>query len=121
MDVRGVRKKIIKSDMPNCCQCVKSKWDFNFKWNGVFWCQLVACGYNQVPGIDYNDNFSPVVNDVTFRILFAAMLAWNHQGQEYWYWNWVLHGDLKEEIMEIPEGMDAAKEECFSLTKQFMV
>jgi len=29
----------------------------------------VCLGYSQVPGVDFSDNFAPVVNDVTFRIV----------------------------------------------------
>ena len=75
MDVRGVWKKISKSEMPAGRRCVKSKWVFKIKRNGVFRARLVACGYSQVPGLDFNDSFAPVVNDVTFQILLVAMLC----------------------------------------------
>ncbi len=38
---------------------------FKVKRNGIDHAQLVEKGYAQVPGLDYTDNFSPVVNDVT--------------------------------------------------------
>jgi hypothetical protein len=34
----------------------------------------VACGYSQVPGIDFSESFAPVLNDVSFII---AKLVWN--------------------------------------------
>ena len=44
-----------------------SKWVFKIKPSGVYRARLVALGYSQVPGIDFTDNFAPVVNDVTLR------------------------------------------------------
>ena len=38
---------------------------------------MVALGYNQVPGVDFTDNFSPVVSDVTIKILIAIILKKN--------------------------------------------
>jgi hypothetical protein len=78
----------------------------------------VPCGYNQVPGLDFNDSFVPVVNDVTFRILLVAMIVWNFNAKIVDVETAFLHRGLMEEIfMEIPEGMDAAKEDCLSLSK----
>ena len=31
-------------------------------------------GYTQIPGIDHEDNFSPVINEVTMRIVLVMML-----------------------------------------------
>jgi hypothetical protein len=66
MNLCGVWKKINKSEMPNGCLCVKSKWVFKIMQNGVFRSRLAACGYSQVPGFDFNDSFVPVVNVVIF-------------------------------------------------------
>ena len=52
---------------------MKCKWVFKIKCNGTFRARLVACGYSQIPGVDYSGNYSPVVNDVTFRML---LLVW---------------------------------------------
>ena len=78
----------------------------------------MACGYSQVLGLNFNDSFAPVVNDVTFQILLVAMLVWNLKAKIIDVETAFLHGDLKEEIfMEIPKGMDADKEDCLSLNK----
>jgi hypothetical protein len=67
MNMRGVWKKISKSEMSVGRRCVKRKWVFNIKRNGVFRAQLMACGYSQVPGLDFNDSVTSVVNDVSFE------------------------------------------------------
>ena len=47
--------------------------------NGVYHARLVALGYNQIPGVDYFDNYAPVVNDTTFSCLLvlASTKKWN--------------------------------------------
>jgi hypothetical protein len=50
---------------------------FKIKRNGMFRAQLVACGYSQVPGVNFQESFAPVINDVTFCILLIMMLTWN--------------------------------------------
>ena len=64
-----------RSSMPSNRRCVKCKWVFKIKRNGVFRARLVACGYSLIPGVDFTDNYSPVVNDVTFRLM---LLLWIH-------------------------------------------
>jgi hypothetical protein len=43
-----------------------SEEDASMKRNGIFRARLVACGYSQVPGIDFNENYASVINDVSF-------------------------------------------------------
>jgi hypothetical protein len=64
MEDKGVYKKIEKWELPSNCVCVK-KMDIQIKWNGIFWALLVACGYSQIPRIDLQESFAPVINDVT--------------------------------------------------------
>ena len=60
--------------MPNRKRCVKHKWVFKVKRNGIFQARLVACGYSQIPGVDFGDHFAPVVNDVSYRMMIAIMM-----------------------------------------------
>ncbi len=62
-----------RSEMPSNWRCVKSKWVFKIKRVGRFRARLVACGYSQIPGVDYTDNYSPVINDNTFRLMILAL------------------------------------------------
>jgi hypothetical protein len=118
MNVRGFQKKIRKYEMPNDPPCIKSKWVFKIKRNGIFRDRLVACGYSQVPGLDFNESFDSVLNDMTLRILLIDMLVWNLKAKIVDVETEFLHGDLKEEVfMKIPEGMYAAKGYCFYLNK----
>jgi Reverse transcriptase (RNA-dependent DNA polymerase) len=106
MNLHGVWKKVNKEEMPVGHRCVKSKWVFKVKQNGVFRARLVACGYSQVPGVNCNDSFAPVVNNVSFRVLLIAKIGWNLKARIIGVETAFLHGDLKEEIfMEIPPEM----------------
>jgi len=83
MEAHQVWKKIDKAEMEEGRRCVKHKWVFDIKRNGVFRARLVACGYSQIAGVDFNEIYSPVVNDTTVRmVLVMAMemgleFTWN--------------------------------------------
>ena len=62
---------------------------------------------HSIPGMDFTDNYSPVVNDVTFRVVVARMLIENLKGKVVDIDNAFLNGDLEHEMyMKIPEGYD---------------
>jgi hypothetical protein len=66
MHTRKVLKKINRSQIPHVRRCVKKhKWVFKIKHSGAFRGRLVACGYSQIPGVDYTKNYTPVISDVT--------------------------------------------------------
>ena len=44
------------------------KWIFKVNRDGTHRARLVVLGYSQIPGIDFTENFAPVVNDMMFRI-----------------------------------------------------
>jgi hypothetical protein len=79
---------------------------------------LVACGYSQIPGVDFNESFDSVVNDVSFRIIISAKLLWNLQASIVDVETAFLHGDLQEEIyMNVPKGMSQDDNTCLLLKK----
>ena len=60
-----------------------------------------------VSGVDFTDNYSPVVNDVTFRVVVARMIIEKLKGKVVDIDNAFLNGDLEHEIyVKIPEGYD---------------
>jgi hypothetical protein len=66
MDKQQVWEIIKKEDIPEDRRTIKCKWIFKIKQHGIFIERLVACGYSQIPGIDFNESFAPVINDVSF-------------------------------------------------------
>jgi hypothetical protein len=77
---KAVWHQVKTSELPESCKPIGSKWVFKTKKNGVYHARLVALGYNQIPGVDFFDNFAPVVNDTTFRCL----LVWQLQKSGTW-------------------------------------
>ena len=57
--------------------------------------------------MDFPDNYSPVVNNVAFRVVVARILIKNLKGEVMDIDNAFLNGDLQHEIyMKITEGYD---------------
>ena len=102
----GVWKKIRRTEKPKDRQCVRYKWVFKLKRNGICRAQLVACGYSQIAGIDFTENFAGVINDVTYQLMFIMQLVKGYRAILIDIETAFLNGDLDEEIyMDIPQGM----------------
>ncbi len=101
-----VWRRTNKRNIPSNHRCIKCKWVFKIKRNGVFRARLVACGYSQIPGVDFSENFSPVVHDITFRLLIKVMILCGYSAKIADVETAFLHGRLEEEIyMDCPPGM----------------
>ena len=120
----GVWRHVKRNDHPNDHRLVGCRWVFKVKRNGVYHSRLVAKGFSKIPCVEFTDNYSPVVNDVTFRVVVARKIIENMKGKVVHIDNAFLNGDLKHEIyMKIPEGYDEVinprvdKEYCLILQK----
>ena len=90
---------------------VGCKWIFKIKAGipGVekarYKARLVAKGYSQVPGVDFNDIFSPVVKHSSIRVLLALVAMHDLELEQLDVKTAFLHGELQEDIyMQQPEG-----------------
>ena len=120
MNQRGVWRHRKRSEIPGDRRCVKCKWVFKIKRNGVYRARLVACGYTQIPGVDFTDAFSPVIHDTTWRILLICKLLWGLHACLIDVETAFLHGDLTNDIyMDCPEGMTGVNNavDCLELLK----
>ena len=120
----GVWRHASRKDCPQGHRLVGHRWVFKVKHNYVYHARLVAKGFSQIPGVDFTDNYSPVVYDVTFRVVVARILIENLKGKVVDTDSAFLNGDLEHEMyMMIPEGYDEVinkdvdKEDCLILQK----
>lgn len=75
--------------------------------------RVVAKGYSQVEGIDYNEVFSPVVKHVTIRLLLCLVVNQDMDLEQLDVKTVFLHGNLEERIlMEQPEGYNKGNKVC---------
>jgi Reverse transcriptase (RNA-dependent DNA polymerase) len=118
MKKKEVWEVMKKEDIPQNRRTIKCKWIFKITRNEVFRARLVDCGYSQITGVNFNESFGPVVNDVSFRIMLIAKLIWDLQANIVDVDTAFLHGDLKEEIyMNVPESMQQGSNSCLLLKK----
>nr|AAT44282.1 putative polyprotein [Oryza sativa Japonica Group] len=90
---------------------IRCKWIFKRK-EGMspsdearYKARLVAKGYSQIPGIDFNDVFSPVVKHSSIRTLLGIVAMHDYELEQMNVKTAFLHGELEEDIyMEQPEG-----------------
>ena len=116
MNERKVWRKIKRNQMEKGRRCIKNKWIFKIKRNGTYRARLVACGYSQIPGVDFTESFAPVIHDITWRILLIIKMLWDLDTKIVDVETAFLWGDLEEKIyMNCPEGMPHFDDECLLL------
>ena len=94
----GVWRKVGSTSIPSGRRLVGCHWVFKIKCNRVYCARLVAKGLSQIPGLDFTDKFSPVVNDVTFRVVLTQMIIEKWDAKIVDIDNAFLNGDLEHEI-----------------------
>ena len=88
-------------DTPPGANIIGSRWVYKCKTHDnelIFKAHLVARGYNQIKGIDYDDTFAPVVRLASVRLFFLIAAV---QDFEIFHFNVnsaFLQGNLEEVI-----------------------
>ena len=97
-------------ELPKGRKAVGSRWLFKVKHHGDgrlerYKCRLVAKGYSQLYGADYDETFAPVVRFSSIRTLLSFAVQNNLHVHQMDVVTAFLNGHLEEEIyMEQPEG-----------------
>jgi hypothetical protein len=93
-------------------KAVKSKWVFKLKADGRHHTRLVAKGFTQIPGLDYDETFSPVARFESLRLLLALAALEDWEVHQMDVKSAFLNGVLDEEIyMEQPQGFTSTGNE----------
>lgn len=97
-------------DLPQGRTLVDNKWVFALKRdsdNNIkrYKCRLVAKGFSQKAGIDFNETFSPVIKHSTLRLFFSIAAETNEALEHIDVETAFLNGVLEEEVfMRQPDG-----------------
>jgi hypothetical protein len=102
---------VIVENLPSGQKAIGSRLVFKIKWLGDgsierYKARLVAQGFSQIPGLDFDETFAPVVKLTSVRVLCALAvrlkLHFHHLDVDTAF----LNGDLDEELyMRLPQGI----------------
>lgn len=96
--------------LPKGRKPISCKWVFKIKYSSTgeidkYKARLVARGFTQEKGFDYNETYSPTAKLTTFRVLLAIALHFDYHIHQMDVKCAFLNGHLNEEIyMNQPEG-----------------
>ncbi|KAI7942641.1 hypothetical protein MJO28_012668 [Puccinia striiformis f. sp. tritici] len=95
---------------PQKRKIIKSKWVFKVKRRPdrsiqKLKARLVAMGYSQIHGLDYDEVFSPTLRLETLRLIFSLLASRNWKGRQVDFKTAFLNGHLDHTVyMEQPPG-----------------
>jgi len=103
----GVWEEVDMKDLPVGRKLVGSRWVFKVKRNSDgsverFKARIVAKGYSQVEGLDYDETFAPVTRYDSLRLIIALALHLGLDMSQADIKSAFLNGDLNEEVWMMP-------------------
>lgn len=110
LKVKGVYESVTK--IPDGHRAVQSKWVLHIKCdkdNSISWfkARLIAKGFTQIPGQDFNHTFAPVARWDSIRTILTIATINDYELQQLDIKTAYLNGPLDEEIyMNAPPGLD---------------
>ncbi|UYV60366.1 hypothetical protein LAZ67_1000955 [Cordylochernes scorpioides] len=106
---------------PVNAKVVKSKWVFKISKDQekkTYKARLVAMGYNQIPGRDYNESFSPVIKNATLRTILSMAATKDSVIKLFDVKAAYLNGNIENTIfMEQPAGFVQDRNKVCKLNK----
>jgi Reverse transcriptase (RNA-dependent DNA polymerase) len=119
---KGVWTIIPKSDVPSNRKVLGNRWVFVQKDDGRFQARTVAKGFSQIPGKDFQENHSPVVNDTTFHCILALKILLKLEAGQFDIETAFLYGDLEETLwMELPDGHIEYLKELYGKGQHYVI
>ncbi|SGY58053.1 BQ5605_C006g04336 [Microbotryum silenes-dioicae] len=112
LDAMARHQVLIDSDLPSGARALGSKWVFTRKENAQgevtrHKARLVAQGFAQRPGIDYNETFAPVARQSTILSLVGTATAQGLFLEQFDFDSAFLNGTMTEMVyMKYPKGWD---------------
>ena len=110
---KDVVEYVKRSSMPKGSNVVSVRWVYDIKLETDmetvkrYKARLVARGFTQRYGVDYDDIFAPTMNIKSMRILLALAARDGIEVQQYDVSNAFLHASLDKDVfIEQPEGYD---------------
>ena len=85
-------------DPPEGAKVIGCKWAHKIKHDMTFKSRLVAKGFKQTHGIDYDETFSPVVMIKFIRILLAIVMYYDYEIWKMDVKTVFLNGNLLEDV-----------------------
>jgi hypothetical protein len=77
--------------------------------------------YSQIPEVDFTETYSPVINDITWRILIIFIIVMGFHSMiidvETTFLYYGEFEEVEEIYMECPPGMQQFEDECLQLQK----
>jgi len=89
-------------DLPKGRKAVSSRWVFSIKGDGRYKSRVVAKGFTQIEGVDYQETFSPTLKMSTFRMLLSQTVRLGLNLTHLDVVTAFLNGSLEEEIYMKP-------------------
>lgn len=123
LDSLTQRKTWMTTQLPEGKRCIGCRWIFKTKIDADgkiarYKARLVAQGFTQVKGINYNKTYSPVINFSVIKLLLALSAEYQWYIRHIDVKNAYLYGNLQEEIyMRLPPLYDAKEEEVAKLLR----
>ena len=77
MNKQNVWNIVPMTEIPEGRKPIGSKWVLKIKRDRRYCARLVCLGYRHVPGIDFQDNFAPVVNNMTIQMVLTLKAIYN--------------------------------------------
>ncbi|UYV80744.1 hypothetical protein LAZ67_19001583 [Cordylochernes scorpioides] len=106
---------------PVNAEVVKSKWVFKIskdQENKTYKARLIAMGYNQIPGREYNESFSPVIEIATLRTILSMAATKDSVIKLFDVKTAYLNGNIENTIfMEQPAGFVQDRNKVCKLNK----